>query len=183
MSQSRPLFPTNEDMNDTSQSSIVITYNNEDKYREKVKNDYGIYHMYGNSWRDTIRFLSDMKMINLNKRWIDGKTYSELLHLGDIFPKYVVDIESAQEFVNNANIYEEGFKNHLKRVTRELVIISLTIIDMKSDLRKINYKATPKQQKILNKIKAIFVDPILIITNYTMLPIEDLFGFTLVKID
>ena len=126
----------------------IQTYNNEDMYREKVKNDYGIHRMYEDSWRKTFLFFSGMKMINLNKIWVDGRTYSELLYSGDI--------ESDEE------------------VTREFIIISLAIIDMKSNLCKINYEATPKQQKILNKIKSVFVDPILIITNYTLLSSEDL---------
>ncbi len=202
MSQSHPPFPIGEDMIDALQSNIVMNSldRKEDMYRERVKNDYGVHSMYGDSWGKTFHFFSGMNMINLNKKWIDGRTYNELLYSGDIysssryiFPEHVVDIASAQKFVNNTyrcntDIYdyfesvykinitsdEEGFKNHLKRVTREFIIISLAIMDMKSDLSKINYEPTPKQQKILNKIKSIFVDPILIITNYTLLSIEDL---------
>ncbi len=171
----------------------------EDMYRKIVKNNYGIDIMYGDTWKDTSHFFHCVDMINLNKRWIDGRTYREILDVGEIckesgyvFPDHVTDIASARKFVKYAYAYEcdndiykyfasvynvkissgeKAFKDHLRRVTREYVIICLTIRDMKNDLKKVNYGGN---QKILNKIKAIFTDSITIITNYTLMPIDDL---------
>nr|QBK92851.1 MAG: hypothetical protein LCPAC401_04890 [Pithovirus LCPAC401] len=88
-------------------------------WRRKVKNDYGIETKYGRTWKDTARLLFETNMINLNQKWVNGKTYKELFDEGlesknndyfndlyekykmksIIFPSYVVDIETAEDFV------------------------------------------------------------------------------------
>ncbi len=53
---------------------------NESFWRSKVSDDYGIRKKYGDTWRETARIMDKYDMINLNKRWIDGRTYREILN-------------------------------------------------------------------------------------------------------
>ncbi len=54
---------------------------NESFWRNKIFNDYGIEKKYGTTWRETAQRMFQINMINLNKRWIDGRTYKELLDI------------------------------------------------------------------------------------------------------
>ncbi len=98
-----------------------IACNKESMWKKKVKNDYGIMKMYESTWKETARLLFESNMINLNANWINGKTYRELFEEGleskndkyfcdlynnlgllpIIFPDYVYDIDSAEEYVIN----------------------------------------------------------------------------------
>ncbi len=77
------------------------------------------------TWKETARLLFEANMINLNANWVNGKTYRELLEegLGNdsyfhdlyedlellpvVFPDYVYDIETAEEYVINTLIDAE----------------------------------------------------------------------------
>ncbi len=48
-------------------------------WKKKLSNDYGIEKKYGATWRITAQRMSEVNMINLNDRWINGQTYRELL--------------------------------------------------------------------------------------------------------
>ncbi len=49
-------------------------------WRTKVSNDYGpILKKYGDTWREIAINMDKVNMINLNNRWIDGRTYKEIL--------------------------------------------------------------------------------------------------------
>ncbi len=48
-------------------------------WRMKVKRDYGIQRMYGSTWKKTAINLFKVNMINLNKEWINGNTYVEIV--------------------------------------------------------------------------------------------------------
>ncbi len=52
---------------------------NDSFWRIKVLNDYGIEKMYGSTWRQTAITMDKVNMINLRGRWIDGRTYREIL--------------------------------------------------------------------------------------------------------
>nr|QBK92852.1 MAG: uncharacterized protein LCPAC401_04900 [Pithovirus LCPAC401] len=85
-------------------------------WRRKVKNDYGVETKYGKTWKDTAQFLFEYNMINLNQKWVNGKTYKELFDeslesksdtyfkdlyekydlMTVIFPSYVKDIRTAK---------------------------------------------------------------------------------------
>nr|QBK92755.1 MAG: F-box-like family protein [Pithovirus LCPAC401] len=48
-------------------------------WRNKVSDDYGIHRKCGDTWRKTARNMYKINMINLNTKWIDGRTYEEIL--------------------------------------------------------------------------------------------------------
>ena len=48
-------------------------------WRVKVKRDYGIQKKYGSTWKETAINMHKVNMINLNNRWINGRTYSEIV--------------------------------------------------------------------------------------------------------
>ncbi len=48
-------------------------------WRMKVKRDYGIQRMYGSTWKETAINLFKVNMINLDKKWIDERTYAEIV--------------------------------------------------------------------------------------------------------
>ena len=88
----------------------------ESMWKRKVKNDYGVETKYGRTWKETAQFLFEYDMINLNQKWVNGKTYKELFDeslvsknddyfenlyydydlLPLIFPSYVKDIQTAK---------------------------------------------------------------------------------------
>lgn len=43
-------------------------------WKRKVRNDYGIEKMYGNTWKETVRFLFEADM--------NGRTYNDLFYEG-----------------------------------------------------------------------------------------------------
>nr|QBK93246.1 MAG: F-box-like family protein [Pithovirus LCPAC403] len=49
-------------------------------WRNRVLNNHGIDKKYGSTWRKTAKNMDEINMINLNKRWIDGRTYREILN-------------------------------------------------------------------------------------------------------
>ena len=49
-------------------------------WRLKVKSDFGISKQYGNNWKDTAEKLFEDNMINLDKKWVNGKTYKNLIN-------------------------------------------------------------------------------------------------------
>ena len=51
----------------------------ESLWETKVWNDYGIEKKHGHTWRETAKNLFILNMINLGKKWIDGRTYKEIL--------------------------------------------------------------------------------------------------------
>nr|QBK93195.1 MAG: hypothetical protein LCPAC403_03290 [Pithovirus LCPAC403] len=90
-------------------------------WRRKVKNDYGIETKYGRTWKETAQLLFETNMINLNQKWVNGKTYQQLFDeslesksndyfkdlyekhnvMRIIFPAHVTDIEIAKDFILN----------------------------------------------------------------------------------
>nr|QBK93700.1 MAG: F-box-like protein [Pithovirus LCPAC406] len=48
-------------------------------WRNKVFDDYGIKKKYGSTWRQTAITMDKVNMINLGTKWIDGRTYREIL--------------------------------------------------------------------------------------------------------
>ena len=52
---------------------------NESFWRNKVFDDYGIEKKYGDTWRQTAINMDKVDMINLGAKWIDGRTYMEIL--------------------------------------------------------------------------------------------------------
>nr|QBK93013.1 MAG: uncharacterized protein LCPAC403_01470 [Pithovirus LCPAC403] len=48
-------------------------------WKMKVKRDYGIEKKYGFTWKETCINLFKVNMINLNKEWINGSTYAEIV--------------------------------------------------------------------------------------------------------
>ena len=49
-------------------------------WRNKVSDDYGIHKKYGDTWRQTAITMDKVDMINLGAKWIDGRTYMEILN-------------------------------------------------------------------------------------------------------
>ncbi len=47
-------------------------------WKKKVLLDYGVEKKYGETWKETAKFLYDSDMINLKKEWINGETYGDL---------------------------------------------------------------------------------------------------------
>ena len=50
-------------------------------WKNKVFSDYGIEKKYGTTWKETAQRMSQINMINMNKKWIDGQTYKELFDM------------------------------------------------------------------------------------------------------
>nr|QBK93992.1 MAG: F-box family protein [Pithovirus LCPAC406] len=48
-------------------------------WRTKVLDNYGIEKKYGDTWRQTAINMDKVNMINLGDKWIDGRTYREIL--------------------------------------------------------------------------------------------------------
>lgn len=53
--------------------------NEESFWRLRVLDDYGIEKKYGDTWRETAIIMDKVNMINLNDKWIDNRTYREIL--------------------------------------------------------------------------------------------------------
>nr|QBK93796.1 MAG: hypothetical protein LCPAC406_01100 [Pithovirus LCPAC406] len=175
---------------------IIRTSQNDSYWKNIMRNNYGITKMYGSSWKETYYFFARTNMINLNKKWIDGRTYYEILNAGNIyrgqiyvFPDDVNDQKSAYKFVEDTydlkyfqtkygiDVTDEiAIKYHLRAITREFVVVNLTIIDMGRGMHNFNYMRTPKERKILNRIKVAFVDPILLVASYSMYDNKHLSG-------
>nr|QBK92699.1 MAG: hypothetical protein LCPAC401_03370 [Pithovirus LCPAC401] len=176
-------------------SRRIITTNQNDSYWKNIlKNNYGITKMYGSLWKETYYFFARTHTINLDKKWIDGRTYHEILNDGNIyhgpiyiFPDDVNDQKSAYKFVEEIydlkyfqtkygiNVTDEiAIKHHLRAITREFVIVNLAIIDMGRGIHNFNYMKTTKERKLLNRIKMAFVDPILLVASYSMYDNEHL---------
>ncbi len=51
----------------------------ESLWQNKVWIDYGVEKKYGETWRETAKLLSEVNMINLNKKWVNGETYKQIL--------------------------------------------------------------------------------------------------------
>ena len=47
--------------------------------KNRVFNRHGIEKKYGDIWRETARKMDEINMINLNIKWVDGRTYREIL--------------------------------------------------------------------------------------------------------
>ncbi len=52
----------------------------ESLWRNKVLYTYGVRKKYGKTWRETIKIMSQVNMIDLGKEWINGETYDEILN-------------------------------------------------------------------------------------------------------
>ena len=48
-------------------------------WKTKVEQSYGIEKQYGDTWRKTAELFHKVDMINLNNKWIDGRTYAEIV--------------------------------------------------------------------------------------------------------
>ncbi len=178
----------------TSHTRITSDVKSEDHYMRLVKSRYGVDKMYGTSWTDTHYLFSGTNMINLGKRWIDGRTYYDILnaneiHLGStyLFPSSVINQASVLSFVNVEvskhktvdkfndfkNMYgidirdRAAIEYHLRAITREFAIVNLAITDLKSGMIDIGYKGTLKERAIFNKIKTACVDPVLLVASYS----------------
>jgi len=71
----------------------------ESLWKNKVLSDYSIEKKYGATWRETAQRMSEINMINLNKRWINGETYRELLE-EDIDSIFNMKTDLLSPFVN-----------------------------------------------------------------------------------
>nr|QBK92447.1 MAG: uncharacterized protein LCPAC401_00850 [Pithovirus LCPAC401] len=52
---------------------------NESFWKVKVEQSYGTEKRYGDTWRKTAELFHKVNMINLNNKWIDGRTYAEII--------------------------------------------------------------------------------------------------------
>nr|QBK93788.1 MAG: uncharacterized protein LCPAC406_01020 [Pithovirus LCPAC406] len=97
----------------------------------KVKRDYGMEKKYGSTWKETAINMFKVNMINLNNRWIDGCTYTEIvrkaLEQKDAFkylemlqeghyPEYLpwISVFSGNIFIPDENMHEQ-ISNQLNR--------------------------------------------------------------------
>nr|QBK93968.1 MAG: F-box-like protein [Pithovirus LCPAC406] len=62
-----------------SNVAFNIVCERESFWQTKVWTDFGIEKKYWDTWRKTAENLFKMKMINLNKKWINGMTYREII--------------------------------------------------------------------------------------------------------
>nr|QBK93875.1 MAG: uncharacterized protein LCPAC406_01890 [Pithovirus LCPAC406] len=53
---------------------------NEEMWKTKIWDEYGVRKKYGETWRETAQNLSSSNMINMNDKWYDGRTYTQLLY-------------------------------------------------------------------------------------------------------
>ncbi len=51
----------------------------ENFWRIKVLNNYGIEKKYGDTWKETAIVMNKVNMINLGTKWSDGRTYGKIL--------------------------------------------------------------------------------------------------------
>nr|QBK93889.1 MAG: hypothetical protein LCPAC406_02030 [Pithovirus LCPAC406] len=77
-----------------------IVCKQESLWKDKVLSDYGIEKKYGATWRETAQRMSEINMINLNGKWINGETYRELLG-EDIELLFITKTNLLSSFVNN----------------------------------------------------------------------------------
>nr|QBK93163.1 MAG: F-box-like family protein [Pithovirus LCPAC403] len=79
-------------------------------WRIKVLNDYGIEKKYGDTWKQTAIVMDKVNMINLGTKWIDGRTYIEILNdalqngassVLDLQKSYLVDYVDNQHNVDH----------------------------------------------------------------------------------
>ena len=49
-------------------------------WRTKISSDYGISKQYEKTWMVTARMLCENNMINLEKKWVNGQTYREIMN-------------------------------------------------------------------------------------------------------
>ena len=196
----------------------------ESMWRRKVKNDYGIDKKYGKTWKETAKNLYDADMINLGQEWIDGKTYGELLKEGlesndhrffgkilekykigsIVFPEYVDDIKSTDDYLRNTyesssellNIYTSGIpnneaalQNHLRIMTREFSVIAHAVAAMNGSYSELGFALASSQDAIevgieqtaeerakMQKIVKLFIDPILYVMTYSIMNLKNLFS-------
>ena len=47
-------------------------------WKKKIMIQYGLDKMYSFSWKETAKLLTEVNMINMKKKWIDGRTYEEI---------------------------------------------------------------------------------------------------------
>ncbi len=57
----------------------------ESLWKNKIWMDYGLEEKFTSTWRKMAKILFEYKMINLNERWVDGKSYKEIL--GEVIKK------------------------------------------------------------------------------------------------
>ena len=101
-----------------------IECNKESMWKQKVKNDYGIFKMYESTWKKTAHLLFESNMINMNQKWINDKTYQQLFSesleekndnyfydlyndyemTAVVFPDHVVDVETAKNYIIEIDI-------------------------------------------------------------------------------
>nr|QBK92603.1 MAG: F-box-like protein [Pithovirus LCPAC401] len=75
-------------------------------WRNKVSDDYGIKKKYGDTWKETAITMNKVDMIDLGDKWIDGRTYMEILN--DSLQDGASSIHEAQirhlvDYVDNQN--------------------------------------------------------------------------------
>ncbi len=51
----------------------------ESLWQTKIWSDYGVDKKYGETWRETAKLMTEVNMINLNKKWVNGETYKHIL--------------------------------------------------------------------------------------------------------
>nr|QBK93817.1 MAG: F-box-like family protein [Pithovirus LCPAC406] len=79
-------------------------------WREKVLDNYGVENKYGSTWRITAKSMDEKNMINLNNRWIDGRTYKQILNEAlqmEYIPEFFVDLQEKYllPYVDNSEGY------------------------------------------------------------------------------
>nr|QBK92611.1 MAG: hypothetical protein LCPAC401_02490 [Pithovirus LCPAC401] len=65
----------------TTNKKFDVACKEESFWKNKVFSDYGIEKKYGTTWKETAQRMSQINMINMNKKWIDGQTYKELFDM------------------------------------------------------------------------------------------------------
>ena len=53
---------------------------NEEMWKEKIWEEFGVNRKYGETWKKTAVNLSNSNMINMSDKWYDGRTYMQLLY-------------------------------------------------------------------------------------------------------
>jgi len=132
-------------------------------WRNKVLFDYGVEKIYGESWKDTAKLLYNSNMINLRKKWIDGRTYGKLLE---------EVLRNHDEFFAKISAKYNLSRHESIIVPREFAVISFTV----RRIRKYCNLETPMEKskgdklnklKIANHIKSL-IDPIPYIIIYCL---------------
>nr|QBK93714.1 MAG: F-box domain protein [Pithovirus LCPAC406] len=106
-------------------------------WKNKVFSDYGIEKKYGATWRKTAQRMSQINMINMNKKWTNGRTYKELfdmamqeiadelnvmrmVEINKIFTEYPPCFSNKFAYLNNEQEFQDYAEVNLKRqLTRE----------------------------------------------------------------